>query len=798
MYDGSYDKMQDPIEKNHLALDITEDFKKDKTISVEFNPDKSHWKLFINNTLIFDEISAWIDIKGQRYTTSPNSKDEKGLIALEFTEKKIENQNSLGPIHELHTKWAINEHNLVFHTHIWILEEYSSIIFKVSTESKVSNLKSSDTSALNFTFPSFKNISSLRRTLSFKDTVFCPPQRDFNLTHGPVWFFNDNKDSILISGLNTFLVSPWIKKDFENFQKVMFGIHSQIGEIPADFSHDSIMVIDNGIRSNFQKWADLLRSYHNLPKKTLNPDLPTTYLGYYTDNGAAYYYHTQKGMKADQTLIAVKKKADELEIPYKYYHLDSWWYQKSTSEKKQKWLGWLASILGGALYGGALLWEPDPNFWDMSPKELSEKLDAPFTAHNRWFEPQSPYNDKFNCVMEGSWILPDDEKFWDHIMKYCKDNNIIVYEQDWMSNQIKRFRYLRNTLDGAERWLSQMATNAEKQGVTIQYCMETPAMVMQSIFYPVVTHCRTCDDYHGYTFKTYDIPGFTQASLLAHVLGLRPFKDVFKTIKYPLFKYRGERLPELECLLASLSTGPVAPGDQIDHIDKDIIMRSCRVDGKLLQPTFPLTAVDLVYIENACYYLASAESEFLVDQDLWKWFYVLTINLFPKRVQQYEYSLDEFDLPEREYIEYDWHSNNIRKVTDTSLFKEFLKFEQYKYRIYAPLFPNGIALLGNTDKYTTFNYIQFKLSNLSEMDTEFMLSGIKSEKILCSIVTNIKYQFNYTVNNNQILDSNELDLPEFKLKINIRGNNKSGRYQLNFIEIYFKEDVELPIKISRI
>ena len=131
----------------------------------------------------------------------------------------------------------------------------------------------------------------------------------------------DQRDIILMSALKDFLISPWIKT--ESPQTIQFGTHSQIKTLPAGFSHDSIIVFGKGIRSTYQTWGEYLRIYHNLSAKPLSPDIPTTYLGYYTDNGAAYYYHTEKGTSADETLIAVKEEADKLQIPYHYYHLDS-------------------------------------------------------------------------------------------------------------------------------------------------------------------------------------------------------------------------------------------------------------------------------------------------------------------------------------------------------------------------------------------------------------------------------------------------------------------------------------------
>ena len=101
-------------------------------------------------------------------------------------------------------------------------------------------------------------------------------------------------------------------------------------------------------------------------------------------HGGYYYYNPLKGKDYSQTLTAVHEHALSIGIPLCYYNLDSWWYQKSVQKWKRTLLGGFGRIIGGGLYGGTLLWEPDPQALDISPKELGENLNVVFTAHNRW------------------------------------------------------------------------------------------------------------------------------------------------------------------------------------------------------------------------------------------------------------------------------------------------------------------------------------------------------------------------------------------------------------------------------
>ena len=276
----------------------------------------------------------------------------------------------------------------------------------------------------------------------------------------------------------------------------------------------------------------------------------------------------------DTALIAVKEYADREQIPIKIMQLDSWWYKKQAKKWQKKLLGFLHASLGGGLYGGAILWETDPQYWNMSVPELSEKLgNMPFIAHHRWYVRDTPLIEKFHFIQEGTKAIPDDPLYWDYIMDVARQNHIVTYEQDWMISHYNSFTHLRSEFGAAERWLTQMATAAAEKDITIQYCMATPAMVMTSLLFPNISHFRASNDYHPRWPHSFDVPYFTQASLLGRALGINPFKDVFQSTQQG--RLRGERCPELEGLLSCLSAGPVAPGDEIGFINKKIVHAVC-------------------------------------------------------------------------------------------------------------------------------------------------------------------------------------------------------------------------------
>ncbi len=115
---------------------------------------------------------------------------------------------------------------------------------------------------------------------------------------------------------------------------------------------------------------------------------------------------------------------------------------------------------------------------------------------------------------------------------------------------------------------------------------------------PRVTQARVSDDYqthisHPDSHFQWNI-GVT--SMFADALGMAPYKDVFWSSsnepgapsKAPVM----EPVSDREILIATLSTGPVTPGDAINYTNVKRIMRCCRQDGLILKPDRPITLID--------------------------------------------------------------------------------------------------------------------------------------------------------------------------------------------------------------
>ena len=98
-------------------------------------------------------------------------------------------------------------------------------------------------------------------------------------------------------------------------------------------------------------------------------------------------------------------------------------------------------------------------------------------------------------------------------------------------------------------------------------------------------------------------------SLLLWALGLRPSKDGFWSSPPPPHSHRGPNPGsncELNALVAVLSQGVVGAGDAPDRVDRALVARAHRADGRLLHPDRPIATLNAQYLEAAFPHAAAA------------------------------------------------------------------------------------------------------------------------------------------------------------------------------------------------
>ncbi|XP_072031492.1 uncharacterized protein [Amphiura filiformis] len=387
---------------------------------------------------------------------------------------------------------------------------------------------------------------------------------------GPLVLFDKMQRSMVIGPFREFMAGS-VNYNMQS-NAMEWGIMGSATSIPKDFVYETAVVFGEGIKPAIMKYGENLLKHHGKTRAAAVSDFTSNYLGYWTDNGAYYYYETAPDMNYDETLMEVKKYSDGLNIPYRYFQLDSWWYYKGIG-------------------GGVQNWTARADIFPKGIQDFYNRLGLPLVAHNRWWSSDTQYakanGGQWNFIVEkdAQKAIPQDEGFWNYLLSESKKWGLIVYEQDWLNEEFEDMKATTQDVMVGRTWMNTMSAGASMNDMPMQLCMPMARHLLQSVEMPAVTQSRASDDYQ---------PGNSQwnigiSSILLHALSLRPYKDNFWTTSVqPNNPYgRKEINPQLQSVVATLSTGPVGPSDMLDHANATLIMRSCNADGKLLQPSQP-------------------------------------------------------------------------------------------------------------------------------------------------------------------------------------------------------------------
>ena len=397
---------------------------------------------------------------------------------------------------------------------------------------------------------------------------------------GPVVLFNINKkgdsDILVLSPFSRFMATSLSQAN----NILEYGVMGSIISIPENYNHSMIVFYSSkGINEGVREWGQAMQKAHNRTNQNRLNDLSINYLGYYTDNGAYYYYHTEDGQNYQQTMLDSIQK---IQLPFHYLQIDSWWYYKGIG-------------------GGVSEWVARPDVFPDGLPALDRKLqNLPIVAHNRYWAYDTVYKQNYSFVLDeknGKALPVGNDSFWVDLFTQARQWGLIVYEQDWLITVMNGFSPVQTDIHLGYQWLTSMGDAAEKLNINLQYCMSLPRHILAALEIPRVTQTRVSGDYASALSTP---PGSQWAigisSMFAEAIGLASFKDVFWSTSVqpgaPYGKSPREVLPDREVLISTLSTGPVGPGDAINYTNVERIMKCCRKDGLILKPDRPLTTLN--------------------------------------------------------------------------------------------------------------------------------------------------------------------------------------------------------------
>jgi hypothetical protein len=427
-------------------------------------------------------------------------------------------------------------------------------------------------------FPDFTAFPALHH-FSFKDTNFARPRFDLETNGAPWLLFDDSANAALISPADHFLIASM---NGDGIHEIASGLNPEVRGLPANFSHGTLMAFGSGIHTTWKTWSDAFLALQGVARPNNEADTGLRYLGYWTDNGATYYYNYDTNSGYAGTLQDLVNRYHDEGIPIRYLQLDSWWYEKTFTGldgKPGKTKNLRLPKGEWNRYGGLLEYHADAAVLPDGLGGFQKKVELPLITHNRWIDPASPYHEKYQI----SGVAGVDPKYWDEIMSYIASSGVTCYEQDWLNEIYAHSPELQSMPGMADAFADNMARAAQQNHLSLQYCMALPRFFLQGSHYPNLTTIRTSDDH----FERGKWDDFLFVSQLARAVGIWPWTDVFMSTE------------QNNLLISVLSASMVGVGDPIGQESKENLLRVARPDGVLVKPDESLLPLDDVYIAQA-------------------------------------------------------------------------------------------------------------------------------------------------------------------------------------------------------
>jgi len=476
------------------------------------------------------------------------------------------------------------------------------------------------------------------------------------------------------------------------------GWHGDLADVPASFATELAVWAAETPRRALDEWAGYLRRGAATQRPGRYVDDLLGKLSYWTDNGAVYYYRTERDCDYLTTLERVLGDLDARDIPVGSLQLDSWFYPHQHLRP--------VGPEGAPIVppSGMLEWAPRRDLFPDGFEVLSARVSGrPLTFHSRHFSSASPYFEAHAAWRDGDYAHPVDGELYALLLEQAARWGAITYEQDWMVESFLGVRGLRAAPDRARAWQEQLDGAARDRGLTLQWCMASPADFLQSVTLRQVASIRTSGDYRYLFDNGLNWVWFLHTNALARALGLHPFKDVFLT-HGPTELSPGEPYAEVEALLASLSSGPVAIGDQLGHSDRELVLRCCREDGVLVKPDVPLAALDRCFLANSFLEPALLVGETHSLHPAGRWLYVTSFNAYRGK-QPISGRVNLADLgalcPTGPALVYDWRRHTWSRCAAHEGWDLTLAFQEWDYRVVCPLLPGDVTIFGDVRKYAT-------------------------------------------------------------------------------------------------
>lgn len=477
------------------------------------------------------------------------------------------------------------------------------------------------------------------------------------------------------------------------------GWHGDLEEVPAGFATELAFIGAPDIRSGIATWGRLLTDRAGTERPGRWADALAAKVSYWTDNGAAYWYRTEpeRGLAGDVpgSIVAAVDDLRDRDVPIGAVQLDSWFYPH-TELRPFDTDDWVVPP------SPMVAWEPRDDILPDGIAALRSRLgDPPLVAHIRHLSASAPIVDDVPVFTDPDTgvAVPATAEGYERWLDQCVAWGVETFEHDWMVEVFHAVRDLRSRPGRARAWQEGIDAAARERGVTLQWCMATPADFAQTTTLRQVTSVRTCGD-HGYIAT----PGqlwawFCTTNALARALGLMPYKDVFRTDP----EVAGDTGAP-EALLAALSTGPVGLGDRVGRCATDLVPATCRADGVLIKPDVPIASTSPSIVANPAFNPTMLIAETYSQHDAGRWSYVTALHATPTDDDiggTVRFTELGDSAPAGDVVCWDWRRGTATRLADDAAFEVSLPREGWALFVLAPVLEGDLSVFGDVTKFAT-------------------------------------------------------------------------------------------------
>ncbi len=492
-------------------------------------------------------------------------------------------------------------------------------------------------------------------------------------------------DALILSPFSNYLVAtqqsaPQATANAISRGTINCGIEGLVEDIPPGFEHSHIIVADHGIHKTFEEWghALLAKAGKSIPSKYQDDTL--RYPVYMDDNGAYYYDHNfeESGYQSyEDVILGIDEDARRHGLRIGTYHVmdfEQQRYKEGLFEPKDE------------LFPHGLAW-------------LHNKLGKPLQLYYAWLS-SGPYRKTYPYLQTDAGLPPgesmgdvfDSLDFWRDTAKKITSWGGILLQHDFMSTY-EGNRVMMSDISRMDRYYKNMARALRENGIDMQYCMQLPRNVMESTENPTLVSLQGSDDhfvpmaekkkYHDDSKDPIDWKQIIFTSALYGAVGIWPSRDNIQTVADPN--------AEEDTLIANLLGGEIQLGHRIGECNFALLAKTYREgDGLILKPDRPIVPIDRSYLEDGL--LGYTQT----NTSRRSWYYVLSL---PAAGSLTDFTPSDLGV-DGKWAVYNYDAKDVEIHSSDSAIR-LRKNAKHEYFIVAPVMENGMALIGDVEKFVS-------------------------------------------------------------------------------------------------